>query len=145
MVYTPWISVSSDSLAKSSWWLLLLSFLCIWRNRDKSVNTCGHYKCALQKPWWFLHQLLSPSLCMTSEALSGQDQEHTLQPTHSYAMEEDIDVTSHTEVIISCFYWKILTISCCAIVCNYTSFKIKTGSTTLSDTFFALVLHSCWC
>lgn len=36
---------------------------------------------------------------MTTEAFRGQDQEHARQPTHSYAMEEDIDVTSHTEVI----------------------------------------------
>lgn len=34
---------------------------------------------------------------MTTEAFRGQDQEHARQPTHSYAMEEDIDVTSHTE------------------------------------------------
>lgn len=34
---------------------------------------------------------------MTTEAFRGRDQEHARQPTHSYAMEEDIDVTSHTE------------------------------------------------
>nr|XP_046242820.1 ELMO domain-containing protein 3 [Scatophagus argus]XP_046242821.1 ELMO domain-containing protein 3 [Scatophagus argus] len=34
---------------------------------------------------------------MTTDAFRGQDQEDARQPTHSYAMEEDIDVTSHTE------------------------------------------------
>ncbi|KAG7490807.1 ELMO domain-containing protein 3 [Solea senegalensis] len=34
---------------------------------------------------------------MTSEACRVQDQEHMPQPTHMYAMEEDIDVTSHPE------------------------------------------------
>lgn len=36
---------------------------------------------------------------MTAEASRGQDQEHSRLPTHSYAMEEDFDVTSRTEVI----------------------------------------------
>ncbi|KAM4576748.1 ELMO domain-containing protein 3 isoform 1-T4 [Odontesthes bonariensis] len=34
---------------------------------------------------------------MTSEAIRGQNQERPQQPARSYAMEEDIDVTSHTE------------------------------------------------
>lgn len=37
---------------------------------------------------------------MTSEAFRGKDQEPTRQPTYSYAMEEDIDVTSHAEVTL---------------------------------------------
>ncbi|KAM9393266.1 ELMO domain-containing protein 3 isoform 2-T4 [Pholidichthys leucotaenia] len=34
---------------------------------------------------------------MTLEACRGQNQKQPPQPTHSHAMEEDIDVTSHTE------------------------------------------------
>ncbi|KAF3851074.1 hypothetical protein F7725_012846 [Dissostichus mawsoni] len=44
-----------------------------------------------------MHRLLSPSSSTTTAAFRGRDQEHARQPTHSYAMEEDIDVTPHTE------------------------------------------------
>lgn len=71
----------------------------VYVRREASILG-SHYKCALQTPWWSLHQLLSPSQSTTTEASRGQDQEHARQPTHSYAMEEDIDVTSHTEVTL---------------------------------------------
>lgn len=45
---------------------------------------------------------------MTTEASRGQDQEHSRLPTHSYAMEEDFDVTSCTEVIFHLWSFKIL-------------------------------------
>lgn len=81
-------------------WISCLTVLWSHSGDCDSIDTCSHYKCAVQKPWWSLHQLLIPSQSMTTEACRGQDQEHSCLPTHSYAMEEDIDVTSRTEVIL---------------------------------------------
>lgn len=86
-----WISFFlPDSFVKSYLWL--------WT--EKSKYNWIRYKCAVQKPWWSLHQLLSPSQSKTTDASRGQDQEQSHLPTRSYAMEEDTDVTSHTEVIL---------------------------------------------
>lgn len=45
---------------------------------------------------------------MTPEASRGQDQEYSRLPKHSYAMEEDFDVTSRTEVIFHLWSLRIL-------------------------------------
>lgn len=52
---------TSDSFARSCWWLRTSISLFIWGGKGKSNDTSRHLKCALQTPWWSLHQLLSSS------------------------------------------------------------------------------------